>query len=74
MATGVKEFNLPMFMVNRELIASRDGGLNDPSVLVFKSSWGRNDEAPHKYIQFRYPSIHGIQRPNKEEDIAFMTV
>ncbi|KAG6516178.1 hypothetical protein ZIOFF_026627 [Zingiber officinale] len=74
MATGVKEFNLPMFMVNRELIASRDGGLNDPSVLVFKSSWGRNDEAPHKYIQFRYPSIHGIQRPNKEEDIAFMTI
>ncbi|XP_074579517.1 uncharacterized protein LOC141836001 [Curcuma longa] len=75
MATGEKEFNLPMFMVNRELIASRDGGLNDPSVLVFNSSWGRNDEAPHKYTQFRYPpSIRGIQRPNKEEDIAFMTI
>ncbi|WOL12881.1 hypothetical protein Cni_G21649 [Canna indica] len=73
MAKGVKEFNLPMFRVNRKLVASVDGGLSNPSVLVFNSSWGCN-EAPHQHIKFRYPYMNDILRPKKEEDIAFMTV
>lgn len=62
MANGV-EFNLPTIRVNLELVASWDGGLNDPSVLVLNSSSAGNDEAPLKRAKFRYPFMHGIQQP-----------
>ncbi|ONK78191.1 uncharacterized protein A4U43_C02F15490 [Asparagus officinalis] len=73
MMRGAKEFNIPTFRENRELVASEDGGLHNPSVLVFNSSWGSN-EAPIKVEKFNYPSLSGVQRPTKEDDIAFMTV
>ncbi|XP_038989398.1 glutamyl-tRNA(Gln) amidotransferase subunit A isoform X2 [Phoenix dactylifera] len=73
MMKGAKEFNLPMFRVNRRLVAFEDGGLHNPSVLVFNSSWG-SKEAPHNNRKFNYSPLSGIKRPSSEEDIAFMSV
>ncbi|KAJ0988704.1 hypothetical protein J5N97_007060 [Dioscorea zingiberensis] len=73
MAEGAKEFNVPMFRVNRKLVASVDGGLHNPSVLVFNPSWD-NNEASHEHEKFKYPSLPDLKRPSKEDDIAFMTV
>ncbi|KAH7683391.1 Glutaminyl-tRNA synthase (glutamine-hydrolyzing) protein [Dioscorea alata] len=73
MAEGAKKFNVPMFRVNRRLVASADGGLSNPSVLVFNSSWG-NVEESHEIEKFKYPSLQYVKRPIKEDDIAYMTV
>ncbi|KAK1271088.1 Fatty acid amide hydrolase [Acorus gramineus] len=73
MLKGAEEFNVPNFGMNRRLVASVDGGLHDHSVLVFKADWGHNITQP-KSGKFCYPSVSGVKRPNKEEDIAFMTV
>ncbi|XP_078159815.1 amidase family protein isoform X2 [Carex rostrata] len=83
MAKGAEEFNIPAFRENRELVASEDGGLKNPSVLVFDSSWGENKQKNNSFIQnkaldasekFNYPSHGEVKRPSKDEDIAFMTV
>lgn len=83
MAKGAEEFNIPAFRENRELVASEDGGLKNPSVLVFDSSWGENKQKNNAFIQnkaldasekFNYPSHGEVKRPSKDEDIAFMTV
>ncbi|KAL5700514.1 hypothetical protein ACHQM5_025948 [Ranunculus cassubicifolius] len=68
-----KEFNIPIFRANRKLVATENGGLRNPSVLVFNSEWGMN-EVPHKNKKFSYPDISGVIKPDKEEDIAFMSV
>ncbi|KAG1370253.1 Outer envelope protein 64 chloroplastic [Cocos nucifera] len=73
MMKGAKEFNIPAFAVNRRLVASEDGGLHNPSVLVFSSSWGSN-ESPHNNRKFNYSPFSGTKRPSSEEDIAFMSV
>lgn len=73
MMSGAKEFNIPVFRENRELVASEDGGLHNPSVLVFNSLWGGNEAQIH-IEKFKYPSLSGVQRPAKEDDIAYMTV
>ncbi|KAK1319515.1 Fatty acid amide hydrolase [Acorus calamus] len=73
MLQGAEEFNVPNFGTNRRLVASVDGGLHDHSVLVFNADWGYNMTQP-KCGKFCYPSVLGVKRPNKEEDIAFMTV
>ncbi|XP_039125202.1 glutamyl-tRNA(Gln) amidotransferase subunit A [Dioscorea cayenensis subsp. rotundata] len=73
MAEGAKKFNVPMFRVNRRLVASADGGLSNPSVLVFNSSWS-NFEKSHENEKFKYPSLQDVKRPIKEDDIAYMTV
>lgn len=73
MINGAEEFNIPVFRENRALVASQDGGLHNPSVLVFNSSWG-SDEAPVNVGKFNYPPLPGVQRPENEDDIAFMSV
>ncbi|KAK1318735.1 Fatty acid amide hydrolase [Acorus calamus] len=73
MLQGAEEFNVPNFGTNRRLVASVDGGLHDHSVLVFNADWGYDMTQP-KCGKFCYPSVSGVKRPNKEEDIAFMTV
>ncbi|XXG47200.1 hypothetical protein AAC387_Pa02g1879 [Persea americana] len=70
---GAKEFNLPVSRANRKLVASVNGGLHDPSVLVFNPDWDAN-ETTHKSRRFSYPSVPSIKRPDNSEDIAFMTV
>ncbi|XP_020593088.1 uncharacterized protein LOC110033448 isoform X2 [Phalaenopsis equestris] len=72
-AEGAKEFNIPGFRENRKLVASVDGGLHNPSVLVFGSSWGVRDGS-HDSPKFNYPNLSGVKRPEEEEDIAFMTI
>ncbi|XP_020111506.1 uncharacterized protein LOC109726375 isoform X2 [Ananas comosus] len=72
MEEGAEEFNVPAFRVNRKLVASVDGGLHNPSVLVFNSSWG-GKEAPQDK-RFDYPCLCNVKRPSNDEDIAFMTV
>lgn len=65
--------NIPIIKANRETVASENGGLHHPSPLVFNADWEhRLDHGATK--RFSYPSISGIQRPESEEDIAFMSV
>ncbi|XP_073013658.1 uncharacterized protein [Typha latifolia] len=72
MEKGAEEFNIPAYGVNRKLVASVDGGLHHPSVLVFNSSW--NNEAAHLDKKFDYPHISEVWRSSKDDDIAFMTI
>ncbi|KAJ3671784.1 hypothetical protein LUZ60_007863 [Juncus effusus] len=74
MANGAEEFNIPAFRENRKIVASKNGGLQDPSVLVFNSFWAENKSLNKTNNKFNYPSEKGIQRPSNDEDIAFMTV
>lgn len=70
---GATELNIPISRANRKLVASINGGLHDPPYLVFNPEWG-NEQVQSRSKRFSYPSISGIQRPESEEDIAFMTV
>ncbi|KAM4107866.1 hypothetical protein ACJW30_04G176500 [Castanea mollissima] len=70
---GVKELNIPIIRANRKLAASVNGGLHNPSVLVFNPEWSK--EQPQSIgKRFHYPSLIGTKRPKNEEDIAFMSV
>ncbi|PIN01429.1 Amidase [Handroanthus impetiginosus] len=70
---GAKKFNIPIIRSNRKLVASADGGLENPSSLVFSSAWNHDhaEEAPKR---FSYPSLSGVERPKSDEDIAFMSI
>ncbi|KAL6322031.1 hypothetical protein AAG906_003174 [Vitis piasezkii] len=70
---GATELNIPISRANRKLVASINGGLHDPPYLVFNPEWG-NEQVQSRSKRFSYPSLSGIQRPESEEDIAFMTV
>lgn len=70
---GAKEMNIPIIRSNRKLVASTNGGLHDPSILIFNPHyWGIEQEQASK--RFKYPGLSHIQRPQSEEDIAFMDV
>lgn len=74
---GTKEFNIPIIRANRELVASTNGGLHYPSVLVFNPEWGINtngQEQGGKRFKYPYCLSGDIKRPQNEEDIAFMDV
>ncbi|XP_077228171.1 amidase family protein [Tasmannia lanceolata] len=73
MAEGAKELNIPVFRVNRKLVASVNGGLHNPSVLVFNADWNVNTTT-HQSGRFNYPSVSGVQRPDRTEDLAFLTI
>ncbi|XP_044977845.1 putative amidase AmiD isoform X2 [Hordeum vulgare subsp. vulgare] len=73
MEDGAKEFNVPAFRENRRLVALKNGGLHDPSVLVFKSSWGSESKVKESET-FDYPQASMIHRPSNDEDIAFMSI
>ncbi|KAG0493039.1 hypothetical protein HPP92_006437 [Vanilla planifolia] len=73
MVEGAKEFNIPAFRENRRLVASVDGGLHNPSVLVFHSSWDI-EESSHDVGKFNYPHLSDVERPSNDDDIAFMTI
>ncbi|KAI8016743.1 Glutamyl-tRNA(Gln) amidotransferase subunit A [Camellia lanceoleosa] len=70
---GVKGFNQPIIKSNQKLVASTNGGLHNPSCLVFNPHWA-NEQAQDLRKKFNIPSLSGVQRPKIEEDIAFMTV
>ncbi|KAL5858913.1 hypothetical protein ACOSQ4_000209 [Xanthoceras sorbifolium] len=72
-AEGATEFNIPIIKANRKLVASENGGLHNPSVLIFDSDWDR-ERAQSVSKRFNYPSLSNVQRPKNEEDIAFMSV
>ncbi|KAF0897082.1 hypothetical protein E2562_033632 [Oryza meyeriana var. granulata] len=73
MEDGAKEFNVPAFRDNRKLVALENGGLNNPSALVFKSSWSDESKISEKK-SFEYPHTSSVHRPSKDEDIAFMSI
>ncbi|CAD6253705.1 unnamed protein product [Miscanthus lutarioriparius] len=73
MEDGAKEFNVPAFRENRKLVASENGGLHNPSVLLFKSSWS-SDSMTSETRSFKYPRAPSVHRPTNDEDIAFMSV
>lgn len=70
---AAKEFNIPIIRANRKLVASVDGGLHNPSPLVFNPEWSK-EQSLGKASRFNHPPTSGIQRPKNEEDIAFMSV
>ncbi|XVE56473.1 hypothetical protein DITRI_Ditri04bG0013000 [Diplodiscus trichospermus] len=70
---GAKEFNIPILRANRKLVASVNGGLDNPSPLIFNPEWSK-EQSQGKASRFNYPSNLGIRRPKNEEDIAFMSV
>ena len=72
MAKGARELNVPAFRQNRKLVASKDGGLHNPSVLTFNSDWNKN-RVQRISPRFNYPQAAALQRPVNEEDIAFMS-
>ncbi|XP_051178075.1 uncharacterized protein [Lolium perenne] len=73
MEDGAKEFNIPAFRENRKLVALENGGLHNPSVLVFKSSWSGETKAKDSN-RFDYPHTSAVHRPSNDEDIAFMSI
>lgn len=73
MEDGAEEFNVPAFRENRKLVALENGGLHNPSVLVFKSSWG-GDAKVSESKSFNYPHTSTVRRPSNDEDIAFMSI
>ncbi|TKW01048.1 hypothetical protein SEVIR_8G151300v4 [Setaria viridis] len=73
MEDGAKEFNVPAFRENRKLVASENGGLHNPSVLLFKSSWS-GDSIISETRTFNYPGAPAVHRPSNDEDIAFMSL
>ncbi|KAI3967316.1 hypothetical protein MKW92_034776 [Papaver armeniacum] len=79
MGKGAKDFNVPIYRANRKLVASEDGGLHDPSVLVFNPEWSSRSSSDAKTSQyfnkrFSCPTASGVQKPNLDEDVAFMNV
>ncbi|XP_021285808.1 uncharacterized protein LOC110417673 isoform X2 [Herrania umbratica] len=72
-AKAAKEFNIPIVRANRKLVASANGGLHNPSPLVFNPEWSK-EQSQGKAGRFNHPLTLGIQRPKNEEDIAFMSV
>lgn len=70
---AAEEFNLPIIRANRKLVASENGGLHNPSYLVFDSVWHK-ESVPHSSKKFSYPNVTGVRRPISDEDIAFMSV
>ncbi|EEC68301.1 hypothetical protein OsI_36370 [Oryza sativa Indica Group] len=73
MEDGAKEFNVPAFRDNRKLVALENGGLHNPSALVFKSSWSDESKISENK-SFQYPHTSSVHRPSKDEDIAFMSI
>lgn len=63
----------PVITANRKLVASENGGLHNPSYLVFNPVWGSEPDQDTRK-KFSYPSVFGVHRPASEEDIAFMSV
>nr|GMC73636.1 Glutamyl-tRNA(Gln) amidotransferase subunit A [Ipomoea batatas] len=59
---GAKEFNVPIIRANRKLVASVNGGLHNPSPLVFNAAWSDQNVQPMTE-RFSYPSPSSIQRP-----------
>ncbi|KAG7554472.1 Amidase signature domain [Arabidopsis suecica] len=72
-AKGATEINVPIYRANRKLVATKNGGLENPSPLVFNPSWNREVRRVQGK-RFKYPSASGVQLPRDEEDIAFMSV
>lgn len=70
---GAIEFNIPIIRSNRKLVASANGGLENPSYLVFNSGWHHN-QALLTSERFNYPSLSGVERPKNDDDIVFMSI
>ncbi|XP_075101200.1 uncharacterized protein LOC107773602 isoform X1 [Nicotiana tabacum] len=70
---GAQNFNIPIIGSNRKLVATENGGLHNPSPLVFNSVWNAK-EVKQGTGKFNYPVYSGIQRPKNDEDIAFMSI
>ncbi|KAL8123162.1 uncharacterized protein LOC141717438 isoform X2 [Apium graveolens] len=70
---GARELNIPISEANRKLVASENGGLHNPSCLIFNPEWD-SKETQTAIKRFKYPTVIGLQRPSSDEDISFMTV
>lgn len=70
---GAEELNVHIIKSNRKLVASANGGLENPSCLVFSSALSHaHPDNPPKI--FKYPPLPGVERPKSDEDISYMTV
>lgn len=74
-AEGAVDYNIPIIRINRKSVASINGGLQNPSPLVFSPRWDAvGEQFNRESRRFDYPPPSGIQRPKSDEDIAFMSV
>ncbi|KAJ8536131.1 hypothetical protein K7X08_034532 [Anisodus acutangulus] len=71
---GANDFNIPIIRSNRKLVATTDGGLQNPSCLVFNSAWKVQQLENEPNNNLNYPSPAGVQRPKSDEDITFMSI
>lgn len=72
-AKGAEELNIPIIRANRKSVASVDGGLQNPSCLVFNPNWG-SEQPDGINRRFAHTVPSDVQRPGSDEDIAFMSV
>ncbi|XP_018721331.2 glutamyl-tRNA(Gln) amidotransferase subunit A [Eucalyptus grandis] len=72
-AKGAEELNIPIIRANRKSVASVDGGLQNPSCLVFDPNWG-SEQPDGINRRFAHTVPSDVQRPGSDEDIAFMSV
>lgn len=70
---GARELNIPISKANRKLVASENGGLQNPSCLTFNPEW-EPKETQSESKRFKYPTVTGVQKPSSDEDIGFMSV
>lgn len=72
-AKGAEELNIPIIRANRKSVASVDGGLQNPSCLVFNPNWG-SEQPDGINRRFAHTVPSDVKRPGSDEDIAFMSV
>ncbi|KAL8464268.1 hypothetical protein ACS0TY_033968 [Phlomoides rotata] len=70
---GAEELNVPIIRSNRKLVASVNGGLENPSCLVFSAAFS-HDHSHNPPKRFNYPSLSGVERPKSDEDISYMSI
>lgn len=69
-----KELTIPIIRDNRKSVASENGGLHNPSCLVFNPTWNKGKSQFATSNRFSYPSLSDVKKPTNDEDIAFMSV
>lgn len=65
--------NIPGLRSNRDIVGYPDGGLKNHMPLLFDPGLNRKVfDGPDK--KFKYPTLENVQRPESDEDLAFMSV
>ncbi|KAG0591010.1 hypothetical protein KC19_1G142400 [Ceratodon purpureus] len=72
-ANGVLTINIPGLQANRGIVGYPDGGLRNHMPLIFDPGFNKK-EFSEPDTKFTYPTLRNVQRPESDEDLAFMSV